>query len=73
MTQYSQFRLSSCQLFHCRHCFQRSFDLQQPRPRIATVITQFRASRPGETPRETLRRAGTEMQRHKRRRKSDRR
>jgi diguanylate cyclase (GGDEF)-like protein len=31
------------------------------------------ASRPGETPRETLRRAGAEMQRHKRRRKSDRR
>jgi diguanylate cyclase (GGDEF)-like protein len=31
------------------------------------------ASRQGETPRETLRRAGAEMQRHKRRRKSDRR
>jgi diguanylate cyclase (GGDEF)-like protein len=31
------------------------------------------ASRHGETPRETLRRAGAEMQRHKRRRKSDRR
>ncbi len=31
------------------------------------------ASRPDETPRETLRRAGAEMQRHKRRRKSDRR